>query len=201
MNTANFKTRLPFLALVLCGTFAAVPVWAAPTTDPAELAQLAARNRQERADCLSVQEAGARADCVRDANVAYGHQKRNRATDIDPPFAKNVTRRCDALSGDENRDCLARMDGQGKTSGSVEDGGIYRELVVFETMAAPTPPAAPGAAIAPMTPVAPMTMPMAPTAPMATPMATPMAPMSTPVIPAAPAAKTLPSATNPTTPK
>ncbi len=187
MNSPNFKTRLPILALLLCGTFAAVPAWAAPTTDPAELAELAARNRQERVDCMSLPQGGARADCVRDTNVAYAHAKRNRPNDIDPPFAENVTRRCDALSGDENSACLARMSGEGTISGSVAEGGIYRELVIVETMAEPTPAALPAASIAPMTPAAPMT--------------TPMAPMPTPVTPAAPAATALPSATNPTTPK
>lgn len=182
----TFKTR-PLLALLLCGTFAAVPAWAVPTTDRAELAELATRNQQERANCMSVQETEARADCVRDTNVAYAHAKRNRPSDIDPPFAKNVTLRCDAHRGDENRDCLARMGGQGTTSGSVADGGIYRELVVIETMAVPTPSSAPAAA---PTPLAPMTMPMAP-----------MTPATTPVVPAAPSATVLPSATNPTTPK
>jgi hypothetical protein len=171
----RFPTRLPLLALLLCGAFAAVPAWAVPTTDPAELAELAARNQQERAACMSVQEGGARADCVRDTNVAYGHQKRNRASDIDPPFAKNLTLRCDALSGDENRDCLARMGGQGTTSGSVAGGGIYRELVVFETAPTSTPAATPAPALP--------------------------SESSVPVVPALPAAPMQPSATNPPTPK
>ncbi|MBL8344683.1 MAG: hypothetical protein JNN03_04525 [Rubrivivax sp.] len=193
MNTPTFKTRLPILALLLCGAFAAVPAWAAPTTDPAELAALAARHRQERADCMSVPQGEARTDCVRDTDVAYGHAKRHRASDIDPPFAKNVTLRCDALSGDENRDCLARMDGQGTTSGSVAEGGIYRELVVVETIAVPAPalPSAPEAASTPSTPTT--VMPSAA-------MTSPMAPM-TPVAPAASMAVPPPSATNPITPK
>jgi len=211
MNTPHFKSRLPVLALLLCGAFAVVPAWAAPTTDPAELAELAARNRQERADCMSLPQGEARTDCVRDTNVAYAHAKRNRPSDIDPPFAKNATLRCDALSGDENRDCLARMDGQGTISGTVAGGGIYRELVVIETDAAPAPatPSSPttGMPTAPSTVLPPTptsaTSPMSPSpttmqaAPMSTPMTAPMAPM-TPVVPA-PA--TTPSATNPTTPK
>lgn len=205
MNTPTFKTRLPILALLMCGTIAAVPAWAAPTTDPAELAELAARHRQERATCLKVQETEARADCVLDADVAYGHAKRNRASDIDPPFAKNVSLRCDALSGDANRDCLSRMAGEGTVSGSVAGGGIYRELVVLETMTVPTPavvsavPAASTASSTPMAPAAPVAMPLPPIAPIA-PIA-PLAPLTTPVPAVAPAATVLPSVTNPTTPK
>lgn len=211
MNTPNFKTRLPILALLLCGTFAAVPAWAAPTTNPAELAELAARHRQERADCMNLPQGEARVDCVRDTNVAYAHAKRNRPSDIDPPFAKNVTLRCDALGGDERSACLARMGGRGTTSGSVADGGIYRELVVVETIEAPAPamPSAPAAATTLSAPAAPTTVmpPAAVTTPMApAPSTTPMMPMTTPMAPMTPAAPaaptgTPPSATNPPTPK
>lgn len=180
------RTCLSFPALLLCGAFAAVPAWAAPTTDRAELAELAARHRQERTSCLNVQEAEARADCVRDADAAYGHARRNRPSDIVAPFARNASLRCDALRGDDRRDCLARMDGQGTTTGSVAGGGIYRELVVLETMAVPMP-ASPAASAAP-TSLAPLTMPATPTTPAT-------------VTPPAPKTMALPSATNPPTPK
>lgn len=207
MNTPTFKTRLPILALLVCGAFAAVPAWAVPVTDRAELAELAARHKQERADCLNVQEAEARADCVRDANVAYGHAKRNRASTIDPPFAKNATARCDALPAADRRDCLARMDGKGTTSGSVAGGGIYRELVVIEAAAVPTPAASTTPASttpasttpAPTMPTPPQTTPMSPTTSTTMPMAP--APTAMPATPAAPASAVPPSATNPTTPK
>lgn len=177
MTAPNFNTRLPLLALLLCGSFAA-STWAGPTTDRGELAELAARHRAERAACLNVQETEARGDCLRDTDAAYGHAKRNRASDIAPPFAKNAILRCEALRGEENRDCLARMDGQGTTSGSVAGGGIYRELVVIEAAA---PPAS-------------VTTPMAP-------VVAPMPPLVVPTSPAVPPAATQPSATNPTTPK
>ncbi|MEO7339093.1 MAG: hypothetical protein ABIV63_21160, partial [Caldimonas sp.] len=40
---------------------------------------------------------------------------------------RNAKDRCDALSGDERSDCVARMKGEGTTSGSVAGGGILRE--------------------------------------------------------------------------
>jgi hypothetical protein len=121
----------------------------------------------------------ARFDCVRDTDVAYGHARRHRPSDIDPPFAKNLTLRCEAHTGDARRACLARMDGQGTTSGSVAEGVIYRELVIVETTeAAPAMPATPAAANTLSAPMAPM-LPLAPAAPTGTP----------------------PSATNPPTPK
>lgn len=44
-------------------------------------------------------------------------------------FVANRSRRCDALRGDDHSDCLARMRGEGTVSGSVEGGGLLRELV------------------------------------------------------------------------
>lgn len=178
MHASTFHPRLPILALLLCGALAPVPAWAAATTDRAELATLAERHRQERAACLTLQDAEARADCARDAGAAYAHAKRNRPSDIDPPFAKNALRRCEALTGDENRDCMARMNGQGTTSGSVAGGGIYRELVVVETIAPPSGPTAATEPVMPKTPVTPMT-----------------------ATPPTPAPATTPSAVNSPTPK
>lgn len=44
-------------------------------------------------------------------------------------YIRNALERCDRLTGDDNKDCIARMDGQGTLSGSVEGGGLFRELV------------------------------------------------------------------------
>jgi hypothetical protein len=41
------------------------------------------------------------------------------------------------LAGDERRDCLARMRGEGTVSGSVEAGGILREKVTVVPAPAP----------------------------------------------------------------
>lgn len=140
MNKPLFATRLPILTLLLCAAFATAPAWSVPTTDPAELAALAARNRQERVTCMNLPDEEDRRFCVWDTNVAYAHAKRNRPDNINPLYAQNLLRRCDPLAGDERRDCLARMAGLGTTNGSVASGGIYRELVTIETSTeAPNP--------------------------------------------------------------
>jgi hypothetical protein len=77
-------------------------------------------------------------------------QSRQAALDQDPgQYLRNALRRCAGLPADDRSDCEARMRGGGTTSGSVDGGGIYRELVTREigapVTAAPTParPAAP----------------------------------------------------------
>ena len=43
---------------------------------------------------------------------------------------QNKYARCDYLQGDDRAYCIRRMDGEGTVSGSVEGGGIVRELRV-----------------------------------------------------------------------
>lgn len=54
------------------------------------------------------------------------------------PYVENQFRRCNALRGPDKIDCIARMAGEGTRSGSVEGGGIYRELITREVQ--PSPP-------------------------------------------------------------
>ncbi len=55
---------------------------------------------------------------------------RQRALDADPAqYLRNALTRCESLKGDDREDCVARIRGGGTVSGSVEAGGLYRELV------------------------------------------------------------------------
>ena len=72
-----------------------------------------------------------------DYDVARARQD---ALDRDPAqYMRNALSRCESLQGDDRRDCVARIEGRGTTSGSVEGGGIYRELVTREVGVAPAP--------------------------------------------------------------
>jgi len=44
-------------------------------------------------------------------------------------FEQNRVLRCDNQPAQDRPDCLRRMSGDGTTSGSVEGGGVLRELV------------------------------------------------------------------------
>ena len=132
-------------------------------------AQAQARYQAERGECLGGQSSQDRATCLREAAAARAEARQgrldsgNQAAD----FQRNATERCKPLPDDQRRDCVARMQGMGTTEGSVEAGGIYREMVTREIGVRPaTPPATPEPSMqpAPATEPAPSLHP-APTSP------------------------------------
>jgi len=99
----------------------------------------AMRYQQERAVCLSGQSHQDRTTCLSEAGAAFAEAKRGRLDDGNTQFELNALKRCAALPEGDRPACVARMQGQGSTSGSVAGGGILREIVTTE----PAPPPAP----------------------------------------------------------
>lgn len=89
------------------------------------------RYLDERAQCAGKTGDG-RTTCLREAGAAQVEARRGTlAADDSANFEKNRLARCDVHKNAEERDyCLRRMRGEGTTSGSVESGGILRELTV-----------------------------------------------------------------------
>ena len=112
------------------------PAWAATASPDARSVYA-----REQARCMAIRIHGDRANCLSEASTAY-EATLPAVSDPDPGrYARHAQARCQPLPVDDRRDCLARMAGQGTTSGSVSGGGIYRELVTRE--AAASAPAAP----------------------------------------------------------
>jgi hypothetical protein len=114
---------------VLLGV-SALGAMAEATKTPAEIQS---RYEQDRAKCLSGNTNQDQATCLREAGAARDAAKQGQLNDAGAQYRKNQQARCDVLTGDEQRDCLARMKGAGKVSGSAQGGGIYRELTTRET--------------------------------------------------------------------
>jgi hypothetical protein len=93
-----------------------------------ELSEARARYQQERAACNSVQSREDRATCLREAGAALQEAKRGRSGDGQSSYEQNRLIRCERLPAGEREDCQRRMRGEGSVSGSVEGGGVYREL-------------------------------------------------------------------------
>jgi hypothetical protein len=106
-------------------------------------ADIEARYHAERATCMSGSSNQDRSTCLKEAGAARDEARKGQLTDGDGKLRQNAKQRCDALSGDDARDCLARMKGKGTTSGSAQGGGILRETVTRETHTVETPVAAP----------------------------------------------------------
>lgn len=136
MNTARIQPSRPMLALlILGGALASAAVLAISKTESADAL---ARYQQERTVCTSGQSNQDQATCLREAGAAYAQAKQGGLGDDPAQHKANASKRCERLPDADRRDCMARMNGHGTTSGSAASGGIYRELVTRET----APPAA-----------------------------------------------------------
>jgi hypothetical protein len=125
--------------LALAAALGASPALAAGK--PSAAAASEAQYQRDAAVCLSRGYKGARNECLSDASTARSGRE---PVTIDPDpgrYARNALIRCEALQEPDRGDCVARIQGQGTTSGSVAGGGIYRELVTREVVVAPAAPA------------------------------------------------------------
>ena len=123
----RLRTSISIVAVsVSLGASAAL---AAPPSD----AQ--ARYQAERATCNGGQSHQDLTTCLKEAGAAYEEAKRGRLDDGRAQYQRNALARCDVLPAEERSACHARMQGQGTTRGSVEGGGIYRELITREVPA------------------------------------------------------------------
>jgi UDP-N-acetylmuramoylalanine-D-glutamate ligase len=114
-------------ALTLAATFALLVSGTATAGTKLSLAEQL--YQQERAVCLSGQSNQDRATCLQEAGAALGEARRhNLGTANAGEIGHNRMLRCDALPAADREDCTRRMQGDGITTGSVEQGGLLREL-------------------------------------------------------------------------
>ncbi len=118
---------IPSLGLWACAV-GAVLVAGMAAAAGGNLSEAQARYQQDRAACISGQSYQDRATCLREAGAALQEAKRGRIGDGQSSYEQNQLIRCDRLAAGDREDCLRRMHGEGTVSGSVESGGIYREL-------------------------------------------------------------------------
>ena len=111
---------------LLAAALATTAAWAAgPKTAP----DVEARYQRELAACAAAGHVGDRQACRRDAGAARASPE-IRADEGDPGrYARNALKRCAPLPEADRADCMARLQGQGTTTGTAAAGGIYRELV------------------------------------------------------------------------
>ena len=133
-QSIKFRLQTRPLALALAATgalLAASASYAAGDT----LSEARARFNQDRAHCMSGASNQDRATCMIEARAALREASLGRLTDSSAGQKnQNNTSRCDALPSADRDDCMRRMRGEGVTSGTAADGGIYREIT---TPAAP----------------------------------------------------------------
>lgn len=112
--------------LAACCAFAAAGALAQSRADSPE-----ARYQQERARCLSGQTHQAREVCLQEAGAALEDARRGRLGAGDErQWQANALLRCQRQPASERELCERMARGEGTQSGSVESGGIVRELRV-----------------------------------------------------------------------
>ena len=136
------------LSLWAIGAMAAVlSVATAFAADLTSAGDTRARYNRERAACTDGSSQQDRATCLKEAGAARDESRQGRLGTGSTATDANATARCNALPAKDRSDCIARINGAGTTSGSVREGGVYRELVTRM-------PAAPASASTPAMPSA-----------------------------------------------
>ncbi|MES2958965.1 MAG: hypothetical protein V4792_12300 [Pseudomonadota bacterium] len=130
MKSVQTRSSRPSWApLLIVALLSSTAAFGATKSGPSE-AQL--RYQQERAACLTGQTNQDRTTCLREAAAALAEARRGELEGSKAEQLNNQLRRCEPLPAADRQACIARMSGQGTTSGSVAAGGIYRELVTIE---------------------------------------------------------------------
>jgi len=93
-----------------------------------DVSEAQARYQRERAVCISGQSHQDRDTCLREAGAALSEARQGRLGGGEGSYEQNQLARCERLPAADREDCVRRMRGEGTVSGSVESGGIYREL-------------------------------------------------------------------------
>ena len=139
-SSLPWRPWLVAVGLVAHSAFAAGPAVQADASDVKARAYRGAPCTGLRGD--------AHANCLSEASTRLASTRPSRADENPEQLARNALQRCEPLNGADRQDCVARMQGQGTTTGSVAAGGIYRELVTREVGGVPAPePSAPLAPI------------------------------------------------------
>jgi hypothetical protein len=114
--------------------FSAATAAYAQTSEPNK-ASLEATYRQERAKCMEiVDDARRRATCLYEARSSFTESRAGTAATPDAGTReRNALARCEVHKEADLRQACERMvEGEGSVSGSVEGGGVMRELVIVE---------------------------------------------------------------------
>jgi len=127
-----------------------------------------ANYQRDRAACMASDSQHERTSCLREAGAVRAEAMRgaSRGGESQETLTRNALERCKRQSPEQQAICERMVRGEGTTRGSVEGGGMIRELTIMEPASSVSPP-----------PVqAPMAVPPPSTT---TPGATPLAPLPT----------------------
>ena len=128
MQTTHIAFPYRSWSLALCTAGALLGATMASAADRGKLSDAQMTYQSDRAACINGQTGQDRATCLKEAGAALQEARRGRLDDGQARFEQNRLSRCDNQPAQDRAECVRRMN-EGTTSGSVEGGGILRELV------------------------------------------------------------------------
>lgn len=137
---------------VFGGIVLAASAW---TVHAASSTDIEARYKQDVANCNAGRTNQAKQVCLQEAGAARVEARRNNLTTNGGNYDANAVQRCARLPASDRSACEAQMAGQGKTYGSVQGGGVLREMTIQVPAGTPGSQPAPGYAPQPASGYAP----------------------------------------------
>ena len=114
--------------LALCTASALLGATIASAADSPNLSEAQATYQRDRAACMSGQTSQDRETCLQEAGAALQESGRGNLNDGQSDFERNRLLRCEKQPPEDRQDCVRRMSSEARTTGSVEGGGVMREL-------------------------------------------------------------------------
>ena len=123
-------TVLPVRAwgFALCAAGAFLCATIAAAADRPDLSEAQATYQRDRAACMSSRTSQDRVTCLQEASAALQESGRGNLNDGQSDFERNRLLRCEKQPPEDRQDCVRRMSSEARTTGSVEGGGVMREL-------------------------------------------------------------------------
>ena len=129
MTPVHAVTSVRAWGIALCAAGALLGATIATAADRGGLSEAQRTYQRDRAACMSGQTSQDRATCLKEAGAALQEARRGGLDSGQGQLERNRLLRCDRQPPEDRQDCIRRMNGEGFTSGSVDGGGILRELV------------------------------------------------------------------------
>ena len=129
MTPVHAAVSLRSCGIALCAAGVLLSATAATAADSPNLSQAQTTYQRDRAACMSGQTSQDRATCLGEASAALQESSRGNLNDGQSDFERNRLLRCEKQPPEDRQDCVRRMSSEARVSGSVEGGGVLRELV------------------------------------------------------------------------
>ena len=129
MTPVHAVASLRSWGVALCAAGALLSATIAAATDLPNLSEAQGAYQRDQAACMSRQTSEVRATCLREASAALQESSRGNLNDGQSDFERNRLLRCEKQPPEDRQDCVRRMSSEARISGSVEGGGVSRELV------------------------------------------------------------------------